>query len=161
MEKKKTIFDYMIHVMCIFGFTMLTLTVFCLIFGNSAKEFSAIFELGNQGVSAKITFQFLFLAILITGIRFLFFTDTLIKKMAIWLRTICMLSTVIIVIIIFILAFQWFPTDLWQPWIMFFICFAICFLGSYLVMVIKEKAENKQLEDALQRLKKREEKNDE
>lgn len=153
MEKKKTIFDYMTQVMCIFGFTMLTLNIFSLVFGNSAKGFSTIFELGNQGISAKITFQFLCISIFITGIRFLFFTDTFIKKMPIWLRTICMLSMVIIVIIIFIIAFQWFPADMWQPWVMFFICFGICFFSSYLVMVIKEKVENKQLEEALQKLK--------
>ncbi len=158
MEKKRTVFDYLTQVVCIFGFTMLTLHIFSLIFGNSAKGFSAIFELGNQGVSTKIAFQFLCISVLITGIRFLFFTDTWIKKMSICLRTICMLLMVVIVIIIFIIKFQWFPVSMWQPWVMFFICFGICFLGSYLVMVMKERAENRQLEKALQKLKESERK---
>lgn len=153
MEKKKTIFDYMAQVMAIFGFTMLVLNLFCLIFGSSAQGFSAIFALGTQGIPTKIAFQFLCITALIAGMRFLFFTDICIKRMAIWLRTVCMLTAVILIMILFIVAFRWFPVDQWQPWAMFFICFGICFTGSYLTMALKEKLENKQLEEALQRLK--------
>lgn len=153
MEEKKTIFDYLTQVMVIFGFSVFILNVFCIAFGNSAKDFSAIFELGSQGISVKIIFQFLCISILITGIRFLFFTDIFIKKMQIWLRTICMLIAVVLVITAFVIMFGWFPVDMWQPWAMFFICFGISVFGSYCVMVTKEKLENKQLEDALRRLK--------
>lgn len=153
MEEKKTIFDYLTQVMVIFGFSVFILNIFCIVFGNSAKDFSAIFELGSRGVSVKIIFQFLCISILITGIRFLFFTDIFIKKMQIWLRTICMLITVVLIIAAFVIMFDWFPVDMWQPWVMFLICFAICVSGSYCVMATKEKLENRQLEDALRRLK--------
>jgi len=158
MDEKKTIFDYLAQVMIIYGFTMLVLNIFCLVFGNSAKEFSSMFALGNQGVPAETAFQFLIISALITGLRFIFFTDILLKKTPIWLRTICMLGSVVIMIAIFIIAFHWFPADMWQPWAMFFLCFGISFLGSYLVMTIKEKAENRQMEEALRRLKRNGEK---
>lgn len=155
MEEKKTIFDYLAQVLVVFGFGMLMLNIFCLAFGNSAKDFSAMFELGNQGIPVEIAFQFLCISALIVGARFIFFTDVLIKKMPVWLRTFCMLTTVVMIIAAFVIVFHWFPANMWQPWAMFFICFGISFLGSYLVTTIKEKTENRRMEEALQRLKKK------
>lgn len=156
MEEKTTIFDYLAQVLIVFGFTILTMNVFCLAFGNSAKEFSAMFAIGSEGIPIGVTFQFFGIAILIVSVRFVFFTDIFIKQMPIWLRTIGMLTTVVIIISAFIVAFQWFPVNMWQPWAMFFLCFAISFLGSYLVMLIKERTENRQMAEALQRLKSKE-----
>lgn len=156
MEEKKTVFDYLAQVLIVFGFGMLMLNIFCLAFGNSAKEFSAMFELGNQGVPVAIAFQFLCVSVLIVGARYIYFTDALIKKMPVWLRTVCMLTTAVMIIAVFVIVFHWFPADMWQPWAMFFICFGISFLGSYLVTAIKEKTENRRMEEALQRLKKKE-----
>ena len=158
MEEKITIFDYLGHVLIVFGFAMLVLNVFCLLFGNSAKEFSAMFALGDQGIPAKIVFQFLCISVLIVGVRFVFFTDSIIKKMPVWLRTICMLTIIVVIIAGFVIAFDWFPANMWKPWAMFFICFGISFLGSYFVMIIKERVENRRMNEALQRLKEREEK---
>ena len=153
MEEKRTIFDYLAQVLIIYGFAMLSMNIFCFVFGNSAKGFSAMFELGSQGVQTKFAFQFLLISVLIAGVRFLFFTDIFIQKMPIWLRTICMLAAVVIIIVTFIVVFHWFPTDLWQPWMMFFVCFGISFLGSYCVMILREKVENRRMDEALQRLK--------
>lgn len=158
MEEKRTIFDYLEQVLMIFGFTMLTMNLFCLAVGNSAKGFSAMFQLGSKGVPVETAFQFLCVSVFIVGVRFLFFTDTIIKKMPIWLRTVCMLLAVVIIIVIFIIVCGWFPVTMWRPWAMFFICFAISFLGSYFVVTIKEKIENRRMEEALQRLKSKEEK---
>lgn len=156
MDEKKSIFDYLAQVMIVFGFAMLVMNILCLTCGDSAKGFSSMFELGSQGVPAKTVFQFLCVSVLITGLRIVFFTDVLIKKMPIWLRTVCMLVSVVIIIAAFIALFHWFPVDMWQPWVMFFVCFAISFLGSYFVMAIKEKAENRRMEEALRRLKEKE-----
>ena len=156
MDKKKNILDYLAQVMIVFGFTMLVMNILCLGYGDSAKDFSSMFELGSQGVPLKTAFQFLCVSLLVIGLKIIFFTDMLIKKMPIWLRTIFMLVSVVIVIAAFITMFHWFPVDMWQPWVMFFVCFGISFLGSYFVMTIKEKAENRRMEEALQRLKEKE-----
>lgn len=157
MEKRKTIFDYLAQILMIFGFAMLMLNIFCLAFGESARGFSAMFELGGRGVPTGIAFEFLCISAIVTGLRFVFFTDTLIKQMPLWARTVCMLTAVILVIVVFIIAFGWFPANMWQPWTMFFLCFGISFVGSWLVTTIREKQENRRMEEALQKLKKQEE----
>ena len=157
MEEKRTIFDYLAQVMILFGFTILILNIFCLAFGDSAKGISALFALGAQGVPASVSFQFLCVSILITGARYVFFTDQVIKKMPVWLRCICMLTFTVILIAVFTVVFHWFPADMWQPWLMFFCCFGVCFVGSFLFVTLKEKAENKRMEEALRRLKETEE----
>lgn len=156
MEEKKTIFDYLAQVMIIFGFAMLVMNIFCLIFGNAAKDISALFELGDQGIPVGVALQFLCSSFLITGARFVFFTDVIIQKMPIWLRTICMLTSVVIIIAAFIIIFHWFPVNMWQPWVMFFVSFGLSFLGSYFVVIVKEKVENERMEEALRRLKEKE-----
>lgn len=161
MEDRKTIFDYLAQVLMIFGFAMLTLNIFCVAFGDAARDISAMFALGNRGVPTEIAFQFLCISALVTAIRFLFFTDTFIKQMPLWLRTVCMLTAVIIAIAAFITAFGWFPVNMWQPWAMFFLCFGISFLASWLVMTIREKHENRRMEEALQKLKKQGDSHDE
>lgn len=156
MEKGKTVFDYLAQVMIVFGFTMLALNIFCIVLGNSAKDFSAMFELGNQGIPVGISFQFLCVSALIIGVKLVFFTDMLIKNMPIWLRTICMLTVIIVIIVIFSVVFNWFPVDRWQSWVAFLISFGLSFLGSYLVVVMKEKTENRKMEEALRRIKEKE-----
>lgn len=153
MKENKTVFDFLGQTLTVFGFTMLILNIFCIFFGNSAKGYSSIFELGDQGISVKTAFQFLCVSALISGTKLVFFTDVIIKKMPIWLRTVCMLITVVIINLTFIILFKWFPINEPEPWAMFFICFVISFLGSWLVMITKEKAENRKMEEALRRLK--------
>lgn len=117
-----------------------------------------MFALGDRGIPAQIVFQFLGVSVLLVGVRFLFFTDTIIKKMPIWLRTVCMLTVIVVMIAVFVIVFDWFPADMWQPWALFFVCFILSFLGSYFVMIVREKAENDRMDEALQRLKGMEEK---
>lgn len=153
MDERKTIFGYLAEVLIVFGFTMVVLNLFCILFGASAKEFSTIFALGRKGIAVDTALQFLGLSVLIVGLRFLCFTDVVIKRMPVWCRTACMISVVLLVMVIFIFAFRWFPIEMWQAWVMFFLCFGMCFLGSLTVMVWKEKTENKRMEEALKKLK--------
>lgn len=161
MERNKNIFDYLAQILTIFGFSMLIMNLFCIIFGNSAQGLSSMFALGSQGVPAEIAFQYLAISALIVGIRFLFFSDRVIKNMPIPLRTVCMLGCVLVITAAFIIRFQWFPADLWIAWVMFFICFLLSFVCSYLVMLLKEKTENRKLKEALDRFKEKEVSTDE
>lgn len=68
-------------------------------------------------------------------------------------RTIWMFLCIIISIVIFASAFQWFPVNQVKPWIMFFVCFFICAFVSVIVSVIKEKSDNKKMREALEQLK--------
>ena len=83
MEERKTIFDYLGQIFMIFGITIAILNVFCILFGEDAKEFSTMFSLGNQGISVPIMFQFLIISAIIVTLRFIFFTDVWIKNMSV------------------------------------------------------------------------------
>lgn len=153
MEEQKTIFDYLGQVMITFGFSVVVMNVLCLLVGEEAREVSTIYSLGKEGLSVATMLQFLVVAVCITGLRVLFFTDRIIRQMSITVRTVCMLSAVVVVIVIFTVLFGWFPVDMWESWAAFFLTFGLCFAGSLTVMHLKEKAENRKMEEALRRIK--------
>lgn len=119
MEEQKTIFDYLGQVMITFGFSVAVMNVLCLLVGEEAREVSTIYSLGKEGLSVATMLQFLVVAVCITGLRVLFFTDRIIRQMSITVRTVCMLSAVVVVIVIFTVLFGWFPVDMWESWAAF------------------------------------------
>lgn len=156
METKKTIFDYIGQVFLIFGITILVLNVFCILFGDSAKNFSTMFALGSAGLRVQTMLQFFGVAVCIVFLRFLFFTDVIIKKMPIVVRAVSMVTAVVLVIAVFIWAFGWFPVHIWRAWVMFFFCFGVSFAISMVVTTWKERMENRKMEEALARIKQEE-----
>lgn len=156
MEEKKTIFDYLGRVFITFGFSILVLNVFCLLVGEDAREVSSLYSMGSDGLTVASMMQFFGVSICITGLQAVFFTDTVIKQMSVAMRTVCMMSSVIAVIVLCSVAFGWFPVDMWQAWAGFLVSFGICFAGSLGLMVLKERAENRKMEEALRKLKGRE-----
>lgn len=157
MEEKKTIFDYIGQVFLLFGIIIGILNIFCVLVGEDAKAISTMFALGSNGLSVQTTLQFFLVSVCIVIAKYIFFTDRVIKKMSMVIRAVSMVSVVLIIILIFILICGWFPVDMWQPWLMFFLCFGVSFAVSMAVMILKERMENRKMEEALARLK--EEKN--
>ena len=155
MQKKKTIFDFLGQVFFLFGIMIAILIALCLIFGDSAKDISNMFALGSEGLPIDLMLQFWIIAIIVTGVRYLFFNDVLIKKASITVRTALMLLSIILTIVFFIYKFEWFPINMWQPWVMFLLGFGICFTISIAVTYLKEKVDNRNMEDALKKLKER------
>ncbi len=153
MEKEKTIFDYMGQVFVIFGGTIVILNVFCLLFGESAQNFSTMFSMGSEGLSVATMMQFLLVSVLITFWRFLFFTDKIIKNLSLAIRTVGMFIAVVVTIVLFVILFGWFPVGFWQAWLGFFVSFLISVAASVGVSVLKEKSENEKMTKALERLK--------
>ncbi len=152
MENEKTFIDYIGQIFATFGVTILILNVFCKLFGKDAAAISSIFQLEDTGIAFSTAMQFLAVTTLITIIRYIFFTDRLIKKMSLVLRTACMIVLVIALIGIFIYAFAWFPIDMWLAWGMFFLSFFVCFTAGFFISMLKEKAENQALAKALKKL---------
>lgn len=153
MEERRTIFDYLGQVFVIYGITIVMLNVFCLLFGEDAKEISTMFGMGNKGLSVATMVQFFLIAVIITTLRFLFFTDILIKQMPVIARAVCMVVLVLAACVVFIVWFGWFPVNMWQTWLMFLVCFGICFLFGTIIASLKEREENKKMAEALERLK--------
>lgn len=153
MEKEKTIFDYLGQVLMIFGATMIILHIFSQLFGDGAKEVSTLFALGSEGLSTATALQFLLVSVLVVAYRFFFFTDRIIKNMSVAVRTGLMYVMIIFTIVIFNALFGWFPTDMWEAWLGFFVSFGVCSVVSTLTVLIKDKLENDKMQDALERLK--------
>lgn len=153
MEERKDIFAYIGQVFQIFGFTVSVLCLFCLLFGEGAKEFSTMFALGAEGLTVATLLQFLGVAVCITALRFVFFTDAIIKRLSVAVRMVCMFLSTLLMMIVFVIACGWFPTDMWEPWAMFILCFGISTGVSTAVAMFKERLENRRMEAALKRLK--------
>ncbi|MCM1160275.1 MAG: hypothetical protein NC412_03535 [Roseburia sp.] len=153
MEEKKNIFDFAGMVLVAFGFSMICILLFTILFGEEAKGFSPMFALGKEGVPVELMAQMLALIVLIALVRYLFFSDFLIKKGSVAVRAAGMFLTIIIICAGFIYAFQWFPVNMWKAWGMFFLCFGVSAAISVTVMTLKENMENKKMEEGLKRLK--------
>ncbi len=151
--EKKTIFEYLQHVMTVYGIAVVSLWIFCFLFGEQAKGYSSMFAMGSGGVPAATLGQFLILSVAITVLRWIFFTDAVIKKCAIAIRTILMLAGVVLTVGIEAALFKWFPVDQAKPWMMFLLCFMGYAIASVGITTLMEKSENKKMQDALDRMK--------
>ncbi|MBQ4283602.1 MAG: DUF3021 family protein [Lachnospira sp.] len=156
MNKAKsdnTMFDYLAQVFMVFGIAMMCLVVFSVVFGDAAKGYSTMFTLGKEGVSIETIVQYFLLIVVIITLRFLFFTDALIKKMSLTLRTVLMFTMTIVAIAAFIIMFGWFPATEWFAWVMFIVCFAVSAGISTFISALKEKADTQKMQQALERMK--------
>ena len=153
MEEKKTIFDYAEQVFGIFGFSIIILNIFCWLFGEEAKDISSLFSMGKEGLSLSIMVQFFSTSVWIVIMRFLFFTDVVFKNMRIVARSAAMVVSILVMMAAYIRIFDWFPVDDWLPWVMFFGCFGICCVISLSLSALRERIENRKMENALNRLK--------
>lgn len=153
MIKKSTVFDYFIQIMVIWGISVLSICLFCSLFGEAAKQYSSMFQLGQSGIAITTLMQYLLLSVIITSLRWLLFTDICIKRVSIMIRTILMFVCVIVSVGILAAVFQWFPVDDMKSWFMFFVCFFICACVSVAVSAAKEKSDNQKMQEALEHLK--------
>ena len=153
MEEKKTLIAYGEQVFLIFGFTIFVIACMDAALGDVAKEHSTMFRLGSRGVPTATLFQYLGVSAVIVLLRVLFFTDFIVKKLSIPVRTLGMVVSVIGVIGLFAYWFGWFPVADPRCWGMFLCGFGICFALSAFLSVKKERMENQKLEQALKRRK--------
>lgn len=153
MLQKRTIFDFFGNVFMIYGITIAILMVLSFVVGEDAKEISTIFSMGSKGLSISTMIQFLGMVVILVGYEWVLLTDLLIKNMSVLLRTAIMFLMNILTIGIFAALFEWFPIDMPMAWIAFLISFFFCAAVSVFVSVLKEKSENKKMQDALERLK--------
>ena len=153
MEIKKQIVNIVETAFTITGFTMIVIALLTFFAGENAKEVSAIFALGNQGIPLAIVAEYFGFSCLISLLRFLFFTDILFKKWTITPRIVMMILIQIVLVGIFAYRFKWFPVDDPICWAAFFICFFICFVISVVITKWKEDKDNTKLEEGLKALR--------
>ncbi len=153
MDNKKGILGYLSEVFMIYGIAVLLLNIFCMLFGEEAKQLSTIFSLGGQGLSISTLLEFLLAIALVVTLRFIFMTDFVIRKMPLPIRIILLFAGALGIVLLFIFMFGWFPVSEPMAWLMFLISFGISCTISTIISTLAEKQENRKLEEALKRFK--------
>ena len=154
MEDRKTIFEYIAQLFTTYGIMVVIFIVINLVIGDNARSVSTLFALGSDGLSAAMLLELLLLAFIITAAQNVFLSDILIKDMALIVRNILFFLTIMIAITVFVIIFGWFPINEVGAWIGFIVSFAVCTAVSAVFMRLEERAENKKMQEALNRLKK-------
>ena len=154
MEEKKTVFNYISQLFAIYGVVTMIFVVINLIIGNEAGSVSTLFSLGSTGLSTITLIQLFILVVIVTIDDNIFLTDLVIKNMPLVLRNILFFAVILVTITVFAAVFGWFPLDNIGSWIGFIVSFSVCAAVSSILMRMEEKAENKKMQDALNRLKK-------
>ena len=158
MNSKPTIFSFLSHIFFYYGITMLIMNILCVLFGENAQQVSEMFSLGSAGLSVKTSCQILLLTTLLETAETLFMTDVIIKKMPFALRVSLMLTSTFLITVIFILICRWFPVHQTEAWILFVVMFALCCFFSTIISILKERKNNRILEEAFNRMKMEEQK---
>ena len=154
MEDKKTIFNYISQLFAIYGIVIAIFVAINLIIGNEAGSVSTLFALGSTGLSTKTLIELFVLVVIVTIDDNVFHTDLLIKNMSLIVRNILFFAVILVTIIVFAVVFGWLPLDNIGSWIGFIVSFLVCSVFSAFLMRLEENAENKKMQDALNRLKK-------
>ena len=149
MEEKKTVFFYLRQTFATYGFIVLAFIIMGIVIGEKTKGYADLFSMGNAGMSMPILLELLLLAVVITLAQVAFLTDTWIMNMSMVLRNVLFFVSVLIVIILMIVAFNWFPVRDVTAWIGFIISYALSMFISALITRLKERAENSKMQEAL------------
>lgn len=153
MEERKHFLRYVEQTFMILGVSLLAVAVTCAAVGEEAREYSTMFALGGGGIPLNTIWEYLLCSVCVTALRFVFFTDVLIKRWSVAARTIGMVGAVIVMSGVMAYGFGWFPVDDPKCWLAFLGSFGICFALSAALSVKKERLENRQLERALRQMK--------
>ncbi len=159
-EKTFNLFSFIQQIFIIFGvqvlFTLLLIRFYPI--DSFLTEFSVLpklIELGNQGISTAVLSQFFISALGIAALVTVFTTDLIFKKMLYLWRSIFMFAGITIYMVFIIIIFGSFPVDSIEGWISFFITFALFFVLSISVMILKTSYESKKYEKILKEFKER------
>ncbi len=153
MIKRDDVFRYLEQIVGIFGLSVIVLCIFTFFAGDTAKENSTMFALGSKGLPLQTLAQYFLLSVLINTLRFILFTDGLISRVSLTIRTFFMFFSVALLTALFAWLFGWFPVNRLGAWGAYLASFGFfCMLGSY-IMAWKTDRENKEMEEALKRLK--------
>ena len=153
MEDNRSVFDYISKVFTVFGVVILINVVIGLLVGADASEMSTLFTLGSEGLAMATIIQLFTMSVVVIIWQTIFLTDKVIKNMSIAVRIVMMFVSVTCSVVVFVILFGWFPVKDIKAWIGFFVSFAICSVMGVWFSRMKEKAENKKMDEALEKYK--------
>ncbi len=153
MEEKKSVFAYISKIFATYGVIVAIFILFSLLIGEGTGDYSPLFRLGRAGLTLETLLELLLLAAVVTLVQVLFFTDRWIKNMPILRRNVLFFLTVLAAIVLLIVLFKWFPLSDVTAWIGFLLSFVPCMVAGILIFRLRERAENKRMQNALEKFK--------
>lgn len=148
-EKGNIVFRFLSQVLVTFSLDIVVLMILAAFIGEEAKNMSTIYQLGSKGLASATLAQFFLSSVSITVLRNLFLSEQLFKKLNTLLRTICMVTCILLIHILYIILFGWFSLDNYLAWISFLVCFTGGFTLGLLIMLLKIKLDNRQYDELL------------
>lgn len=142
-------YSFLSQVLMLFAGDVIFLLISAYLVGDEAKEISTLYQFGSRGLAISTLLQFLLSSVVIIFFKILFFSNRFFKKMMVLWRTIFLLFSDLVIVIIFILVFHWFPINEPRAWIGFFLCFGSCFVISSAFMIIRTRIEDKKYQKLL------------
>ncbi len=154
---KKRLVLFIESLLKIFAVIILIFTIATVLIGKEAEQFPNLFMSGNNGIAIKTFFQLFAFSFFICVLRFVFFTDVLLKKTDLILRNVFFFVLTIVVFVIIALICHWVPN---KPliWILVLASYSVSTVISILITNFFTKKENEKLNDALAKLQGRSEK---
>lgn len=154
MSRRFTIFEFFSEAFNTFTVMILCITLTAFFIGEDVGTMSSLYKLGKEAIAIDTIVQMFLAAFALETVKVFWFSEKLIKHMmALW-RTTGMLISVIPIIAIFSAIFGWFPLNDINAWGGFFLSFAICFLISLAIVLIKTRLENKKYREGIKRYRK-------
>jgi magnesium-transporting ATPase (P-type) len=153
--KDKVLFLYKLitEILIIFSVTIIFIVINGIFIGDLVKEYSSMFRLGSEGISSETVLQILLSSTVVSLINQIFFSEKILKKMMTLWKSIIMIISIILTIIIFIICFNWFPINMIEAWIGFLVSFGAFVLASMAIMIVKTKREAKKYDELLEKYK--------
>ena len=156
-EENNEIFvgGYIPRCLVTYGVTILAVMITGRLFGEEAKNFSTMYQLGSQGLAYSTLLQ-LFAS---SAAMSLVFELKFIKNMMFLWRAAIIITSITAIVILFAWMFAWFPMNDPYAWIGFLVSYGSCALLSTASVLISVKWKKKKYEKLLKAYK--EDKNNE
>ena len=144
MEEQKGFAQIFMQITIItFAYAIIVISITGWFFGEEAQERSALFALGNAGLSFQSIMQIFILTVIIGLISAMLISDIIFKKTMLLWRYIFIWFSCLVASGIFAVVFRWLPLDLMEGWIIFIIFHTVFFFVGAFGLALKAKLEEK------------------
>ena len=126
-----------------FAYAIIVISITGWFFGEGAQGRSALFALGNAGLSFQSIMQIFILSVIIGLISTMLMTDLIFKKAMLLWRYIFVWFSCLVASGIFAAVFRWLPLNWWEAWISFIFGLTIFFIIGASGFALKAKLEEK------------------
>ena len=146
-EKQSVLKEFLQLVAATFTCATLAMSIAGWFIGDAAEGTTAVFSLGNVGLSYQTIFQLFILAVINGGIS-LFISMIFKNRMLLWQLIVTMFACLVACGILAVI-FRWIPLGSWEAWLWFAASFVGMFIIIAAAMVIRTTLADKKYEKLL------------